>query len=60
MMDESRAGVAVAFIVHSQETEALFADALRAFSARMEERHPTWQPSCFIVDECTAVINVIM
>jgi len=60
VVDESRAGVPVAFIVHSRETEALFVDALRAFSVRMKEHHPTWLPSCFIVDDCTAVINAIM
>jgi hypothetical protein len=58
-VDEFKAGVPIASILHSRETEAVFTSAVEAFKKKMHNQHATWRPGCFIVDDCTAALNAL-
>ena len=59
VMDGHIHGVPVAWSVTSNEKEPTIELVLIAFKARMEAADPTWRPSCFVVDDASATINVI-
>ena len=59
VMDNHVNGVPVAWYVASNEQESTIDQVLAAFKATVEAEDPTWRPSCFVVDDAAATINVI-
>ena len=58
-MDNHIHGIPVAWSVTSNEKEETIELMLTALKAKMEAENPFWKPSCFVVDDASATINVI-
>jgi hypothetical protein len=60
VVDETKSGILVAFVIHSRDTEAVFTDAMTAWLKKMQVKYPDFKPEVFIVCDCTAAINAIL